>query len=78
MTTNTPPEVLALAREIAAKYDRANLSGTIEDYAFEAAIAAIMEVTERAAKSIENRGDCDAYPWGSCFADELRNWEHLK
>lgn len=46
--------------------------------AYDAALAAIRETTERAAKSIENRGDCDVYPWGSYFADELRNNEHLK
>lgn len=83
MTSNTPPEVLALAREIARphmreEWDEICLGWWDHMPAIEAAIAAIMEVTERAAKSIENRGDCDVYPWGSCFADELRNWEHLK
>lgn len=75
MTPNIPPDVLALAREIAAKYDRANLSGTIEDYAFEAAIAAIMEVTERAARLSD---EIMGVNQPSVFGGALRNMEHLK
>ena len=83
MTPNTTPEVFAIAREIGAKHhaNKAHqyLDGSRDDYPdMRMIIDTIMEVTERAAKSIENRGDCDVYPWGSYFADELRNWEHLK
>ena len=69
MTPNIPQEVMALAREIAdRKYDSGARPGSWS-VARDAAIAAIMEVTERAAKMLDH-----AYP----VAEALRNWEHLK
>lgn len=66
MTNETPPEVLALARKVIDDIPAIDRDG---DFALKISIAAIMEVTERAAKMLDH-----AYP----VAEALRNWEHLK
>lgn len=75
MTTNTPQEVLALAREIARphmreEWDEICLGWWDHMPAIEAAIAAIMEVTERAAEYVKPRSILSTH--------DLRNWEHLR
>lgn len=75
MTPHIPQEVLALALACAekAQAEHGHKGPTI--WALESAIAAIMEVTERA---IDRVMKCDFDDEGDFIVSALRNMEHLK
>lgn len=75
--TDATPEQLALARKISAD---SGFAGWVRSIAESAALAAIIETTERAASYIDKHyvsGDRDTH-YEECAVRDLRNQEHLK